>query len=262
MGTQRRCSQRHTPARCGAGAPLRRKGSAAHSRAPASHNHVARRVPPTGRQCVKPTWVHAKIQGMARSVSMEPCERRLAGRDPMFMRPSSFTAREAGGAEADGAVGVMVQDVGCASRAMAPAPSTHVAGTALSFGLAADRQANEPKTHTWRQLLEEVHKAGVLAHHLTSEGQNRIAQWVPALELWTPHAWQERVATTRHCRDHTSSHCHPFASLLQEHTLGGRVPLTLRYASHDRRAISDMVSRHSCGGCCVGASVASSTADV
>ena len=33
---------------------------------------------------------------MARSVSMEPWERRLAGRDPMFMRPSSLTAATRG----------------------------------------------------------------------------------------------------------------------------------------------------------------------
>jgi hypothetical protein len=43
------------------------------------------------------TCVQAKIQGMARRVSMDPWERRLAGRDPMFMRPSSFTTGVAKG---------------------------------------------------------------------------------------------------------------------------------------------------------------------
>ena len=36
-------------------------------------------------------WVQAKIQGMARSASIDPAARRLAGRDPMFILPSSLT---------------------------------------------------------------------------------------------------------------------------------------------------------------------------
>ena len=43
----------------------------------------------TGRW--KRVWVQAKIQGMARRVSMLPAALRLAGRLPMFMRPSSLT---------------------------------------------------------------------------------------------------------------------------------------------------------------------------
>mmetsp|Transcript_2748 Transcript_2748/g.8229 ORF Transcript_2748/g.8229 Transcript_2748/m.8229 type:complete len:303 (+) Transcript_2748:291-1199(+) len=36
-------------------------------------------------------WVQAKIHGMARRVSIEPAARRFAGRDPMFILPSSDT---------------------------------------------------------------------------------------------------------------------------------------------------------------------------
>ena len=43
----------------------------------------------TGRW--KRIWVQAKIQGMARRSSMLPAALRLAGRLPMFMRPSSLT---------------------------------------------------------------------------------------------------------------------------------------------------------------------------
>jgi hypothetical protein len=43
----------------------------------------------TGRW--KRVCVQAKIQGMARSVSMPPPVRRLAGREPMFIAPSSAT---------------------------------------------------------------------------------------------------------------------------------------------------------------------------
>mmetsp|Transcript_3994 Transcript_3994/g.8631 ORF Transcript_3994/g.8631 Transcript_3994/m.8631 type:complete len:295 (-) Transcript_3994:1953-2837(-) len=43
----------------------------------------------TGR--CRRVWVQAKIQGMARSVSMPPSLLRLAGREPMLRRPSSLT---------------------------------------------------------------------------------------------------------------------------------------------------------------------------
>ena len=153
---------------------------------------------------------------MARSVSMEPCERRLAGRDPMFMRPSSFTGRREGVKWKHGSYGTKVSG------------RQHASASQLSrHGANIIRSSLKP---TWRELLEELHKAGVLTHNLRA-GSRGALTLLPALR------------TNNHLTERSPQR-------------------TLRYASHDTRAISAIVSRHSCGGCLVGASVASSTADV
>jgi hypothetical protein len=99
-----------------------------------------------------PTCVHAKIQGMARSVSIDPWERRFAGREPMFMRPSSFTATSRGRC--------LVVTPSLCSRMAAQGSPPQACDVVWS-----QQQRRRPSVRTRRDGLEEVHKACVVAHH-------------------------------------------------------------------------------------------------